>query len=143
MKFTFSAFVLSILLSVQLVAQQNLTNNLIWSGGEFSGEFVGGLNSMNDGLHYTATEQSDAFGTRIVKYSYATGTEVGVIATSMDIFGDAAKGFDGYEFNSDEQYLLIQMESEPIYRYSFLANYYLYHIPTKKTIPLTDFSKGK
>jgi dipeptidyl-peptidase-4 len=98
---------------------------------------------MNDGLHYTATEQSDAFGTRIVKYSYATGTEVGVIATSMDIFGDASKGFDGYEFNSDEQYLLIQMESESIYRYSFLANYYLYHIPTKKTIPLTDFSKGK
>jgi dipeptidyl-peptidase-4 len=143
MKFTFSAIVLSFLLSVQLVAQQNLTNNLIWSGGEFSGEFVGGLNSMNDGLHYTATEQSDAFGTRIVKYSYATGTEVGVIATSMDIFGDASKGFDGYEFNSDEQYLLIQMESEPIYRYSFLANYYLYHIPTKKTIPLTDFSKGK
>ena len=143
MKFKFSAFLLSFLFALQLVAQQNLTNNLIWSGGEFSGEFVGGLNSMNDGLHYTATEQSDAFGTRIVKYSYATGTEVGVVATALDIFGDATKGYDGYEFNSDEQYLLIQTESEPVYRYSFYANYYLYHIPTKKTIPLTDFAKGK
>jgi dipeptidyl-peptidase-4 len=143
MKFKFSAVVLALFITVQFCAQQNLTNNLIWSGGEFSGEFVGGLNSMNDGLHYTATEQSDAFGTRIVKYSYATGTEVGVIATALDIFGDATKSFDGYAFSGDEQYLLIETESESIYRYSFLANYFLYHIPTKKTIPLTDFKKGK
>ena len=143
MKFRSAALVLSFLFGSVLSAQQDLSNALIWSGGEFSGEFVGGLNSMNDGLHYTATEQSDAFGTRIVKYSYVTGTEVGVIGTALDIFGDATRSFDGYEFNSDEQYLLIQTESEPIYRYSFLANYFLYHIPTKKTTPLTDFTKGK
>jgi dipeptidyl-peptidase-4 len=143
MKFKSQALVLFLFFVLPSFAQQNLSNALIWSGGEFSGEFVGGLNSMNDGLHYTATEQSDAFGTRIVKYSYVTGTEVGVIATALDIFGDATKSFDGYEFSSDEQYLLVHTESESIYRYSFLANYYLYHIPTKKTTPLTDFKKGK
>lgn len=137
------AFVLFHFFFLSLCAQQNLTNALIWSGGEFSGEFVGGLNSMNDGMHYTATEQSDAFGTRIVKYSYATGMEVGVVATALDIFGDATKPYDGYEFSSDEQYLLIQTDSDPLYRYSFFANYYLYHIPSKKTTPLTDFAKGK
>jgi dipeptidyl-peptidase-4 len=143
MKFKSPAFVLLFFFVLPLCAQQNLTNALIWSGGEFSGEFVGGLNSMNDGLHYTATEPSDAFGTRIVKYSYVTGSEVSTVASAQDIFGDATKSFDGYEFNSDEQYLLIQTESEPIYRYSFLANYYLYHIATKKTIALSDFTKGK
>ncbi|MFM9006218.1 MAG: DPP IV N-terminal domain-containing protein, partial [Flavobacteriales bacterium] len=143
MKFKSSACALLFFFVLQLSAQQNLSNTLIWSGGEFSGEFAGGFNSMNDGLHYTGTDQSDAFGTRIVKYSYASGTEVGVIATANDIFGDATKSFDGYEFNSDEQYLLIETESEPIYRYSYTANYYLYHIPTKKTTPLTDFNKGK
>ncbi|MFM7725398.1 MAG: hypothetical protein ACKO7B_01740, partial [Flavobacteriales bacterium] len=118
MKFKSSACALLFFFALQLSAQQNLSNTLIWSGGEFSGEFAGGFNSMNDGLHYTGTDQSDAFGTRIVKYSYASGTEVGVIATANDIFGDATKSFDGYEFNSDEQYLLIETESEPIYRYS-------------------------
>jgi len=108
MKVNTTAFVLFLLITLPNLAQQNLSNTLIWSGGEFSGEFVGGLNSMNDGLHYTAEEQSDAFGTRIVKYSYATGTEVGVVATALDVFGDATRSFDGYEFNSDEQYLLIQ-----------------------------------
>jgi dipeptidyl-peptidase-4 len=143
MKLHVAALVLFSFFAFSSQAQQNLTNALIWSGGEFSSEFVGGLNSMNDGLHYTATEPSDAFGTHIVKYSYATGTEVSVVATSMDIFGDASKSFDGYEFNSDEQWLLIQTESEPIYRYSFSANYYVYNIASKKTFPLTDFSKGK
>ena len=143
MKLNRAAALLFLFIAFTGVAQQNLTNALIWSGGEFSGEFVGGLNSMNDGLHYTATEQSDAFGTKIIKYSYATGTEVGVIATSMDIFQDASKSFDGYEFSSDEQWLLIQTESESIYRYSFSANYYVYNIASKKTFPLTDFSKGK
>jgi len=71
------------------------------------------------------------------------GSEVSTVASAQDIFGDATKSFDGYEINSDEQYLLIQTESEPIYRYSFLANYYLYHIATKKTIALSDFTKGK
>lgn len=143
MNFKSAILVLSFFLVGVAFGQQDLSNEIIWSGGEFSGEFVGGLNSMNDGLHYTATEQSDAFGTRIVKYSYVTGTQAEVIATALDIFGDATRSFDGYEFNSDEQYLLIQTESEPIYRYSFLANYFLYHIPTKKTTPLTDFTKGK
>lgn len=126
-----------------VLAQTGLNNQLIWAGGEFSAEFVGGLASMNDGLHYTATEESDAFGTRIVKYSYATGLESSVIATSKDVFGNATTGIDGYEFSKDETQLLIQTETEPIYRHSFSANYYVYNISTKKTIPLTDFAKGK
>ncbi|MBL0316745.1 MAG: hypothetical protein IPP69_13660 [Flavobacteriales bacterium] len=77
--------------TLQTQAQSGLSNEIIWKGSEFSAEFIGGLNSMNDGLHYTSTEESDAFGTRIVKYSYATGKEVGVIATAKDIFGDVKK----------------------------------------------------
>lgn len=124
-------------------AQSGLTNDLIWSGGEFSSESVSGLNSMNDGMHYTSLEASDAFGTRIVKYSYATGEEVGTIASSRDIFGDTRKSIDGYEFSSDEKQLLIQTETEGIYRYSFKADYYLFNLDTKKTTPLADFAKGK
>jgi len=125
------------------VAQTGLTNELIWKSSEFGGEFVGGLSSLNDGLHYSSTEDSDAFGTRIVKYSYATGKEVSVIATSKDIFGDSSIAIDGYEFSNDEKQLLIQTETEGIYRYSFSANYYVYNTETRKTFPLTDFKKGK
>ena len=56
---------------------------------------------MKDGLHYSALENSDAFGSKIVKYSYATGKEVGVIATSVDIFGIASTSIYGYEFSAE------------------------------------------
>lgn len=124
-------------------AQTGLTNSLIWTGSEFSSETVAGLSSMNDGLHYTSTEQSDAFGTRIVKFSYVTGEEVGVIATSKDIFGESSKAVEGYEFSDDEKQILIQTETESIYRHSFSANYYVYNIETRRTTPITDFKKGK
>ena len=125
------------------LSQTGLTNELIWAGGEFSAEYGSPLTSLKDGLHYSGTEQSDAFGTRIVKYSYETGKEVSPIATSVDIFNDAAKGVDAYEFSKDEKQILVQTETEGIYRYSFSANYYVYNTETKKTFPLTDFKKGK
>ena len=120
MKFNWiGAFALLMLSAFAVSAQQKITNELIWASGEFSSEFVDGLNSMNDGVHYTSLEESDAFGTKLVKYSYETGKEVAVILTSLDIFGDAKKGIDGYQFSSDEKQVLIQTETEPIYRWSF------------------------
>jgi dipeptidyl-peptidase 4 len=135
-------FVLSCIVFI-VGAQSAITNQLIWASGEFNSEFVGGLNSMNDGMHYSATENSDAFGTRIVRFSYATGTEVNVITTSKAVFGDAQKVIEDYHFSADEKQLLIQTETEPIYRYSFSANYFVHNLETGKTIPLTDFSLGK
>jgi dipeptidyl-peptidase-4 len=137
------ALFLALFLTCSTYAQSGLTNQLIWASPEFNAEFVGGLNSMNDGTHYTALEDSDAFGTRIVKYSYATGLEVGVIATSKDIFGDPSKKIEDYHFSRDEKKLLVQMETEPIYRYSFAANYFIYNIESRTNSPLTDFALGK
>lgn len=134
---------IAFLAAASVNSQTGLTNQLIWASPEFNSEFVGGLNSMNDGSHYSAMEDSDAFGTRIVKFSYETGLEVSTIATSIDVFNDPAKKMEDYQFSLDEKQLLIQMETEPIYRYSFAANFYVYNVDTKKTIPLTDFSKGK
>lgn len=141
MRLILSLFCLFVLFKAH--SQKELTNQLIWASGEFSSQFVDGLNSMNDGLHYTGIENSDAFGSKIVRYSYETGKEVSVIATSKDIFGDAGKSIEGYEFSSDETKLLIQTETEAIYRHSFAANYYIHDLKTSKTYALADFAKGK
>ncbi|MFN0031590.1 MAG: S9 family peptidase [Flavobacteriales bacterium] len=134
-------FALSFSLFTQ--SQTGLTNELVWTGGEFSQEFVGGLNSMNDGVHYTSLEESDAVGSKIVKYSYETGSEVAVLATSVDVFGEYSKGIDGYEFSADEKLILITTDVEGIYRYSYKANYYVFNTGTRTTFKITDFEKGK
>lgn len=124
-------------------SQQGLSNQLVWASGEFSAEYVDGLNPMRDGAHYTSLERSDAFGSRIVKYSYATGNEVAVLATSKDIFQDPTRLVEDYSFNAEETKLLITTEMESIYRHSYSANYYVYDLQTKTTSTLADFSKGK
>ncbi len=121
---------------------QLLSNDLIWSSGEFRGEYVSGVRSMNDGKHYTSLERSES-GSSIVKYAYRSGEAVDTIATSLQVFQDASKGFNGYEFSADESNLLITTETEGIYRHSFFANYYTHNLETGVTRPLSDFETGK
>ncbi len=124
-------------------AQKPITNELIWSSQEFSADFFSGFNSMKDGLHYTAMEKSDAFGTKIVKYKFSDGLEAGVIATSKDVFSDPQKSIEGYSFNSDETKLLVETDMEGIYRYSYLARYSVYDVITGKTFPLASEKMDK
>lgn len=124
-------------------SQNKITNELIWASSEFNTESIDGLSSLADGMHYSGLEQSDAFGTRIVRYSYETGEEVSVIATSADIFKDPSKRISEYTFSKDENLILIPTEINPQYRHSFSANYYVYNIKTRKTTPIADFSKGQ
>lgn len=120
-----------------------LNNKLIWASGEFRTESVSGLNSMNDGIHYTSLESDENDGARIVKYSYLTGERVAVVAGSKSIFGEGKESIEDYAFSADESKLLITTESESIYRYSSKANYYIYELKASKLSPLTDFKKGK
>jgi dipeptidyl-peptidase-4 len=143
MKLNIASLFAVLLLSTTAFAQKKITNELIWASSEFSGDYIDGLSSLRDGMHYSSLEPSDAFGTRIVKYSYETGKEAGVITTSLDIFKNASKQIEGYELTSDEKYVLVTTEIEPQYRYSFFANFYVYNIETRKTTPVADFSKGK
>ncbi|MDP4827734.1 MAG: DPP IV N-terminal domain-containing protein [Flavobacteriales bacterium] len=123
--------------------KKELTNDLIWYSGEFKTEYVSGLRSMNDGVHYTSLEYSEANGSEIVKYAYSTGEKVGVIASSKSIFGKSETGIDDYEFSADESKLLISTDTESIYRHSSRAQYYVFNIEKAKAFPLADADKGK
>ncbi|MCC6600580.1 MAG: DPP IV N-terminal domain-containing protein [Crocinitomicaceae bacterium] len=136
-------FFLLLIIAIPSAAQKKLSNELIWNSAEFSASFVDGLNSMNDGLYYTQLEESDAFGTQIVKYSYQTGEKEGVIVSAKEIFGSIEKTIDGYEWSADEKKLLIQTETEPIYRWSSKSHYYVYDTEKKNGFPLSDDKLGK
>jgi dipeptidyl-peptidase 4 len=120
-----------------------LTNELIWHSSEFTAEYVSGVRSMNDGLHYTSLEYTEENGSEIVKYAYDSGEKVATIATSKGIFSEAKTRFDDYQFSADESKILIKTDEESIYRRSTKANYYVYLIEKKRSFPLADQSKGK
>lgn len=69
----FRPITLGLLLSAASVqAQKDLTNQEIWFSPTFGVERVGGLNSMNDGLRYTALDD-DGSGSAINIYDYRSG----------------------------------------------------------------------
>jgi len=51
---------------------------------------------------------------------------------------ELADGIDSYSFSNDEKLILIASNSNPIYRHSFTADYYLYNIATKEMGKLFD-----
>ncbi len=110
-----------------------LSLNSILSG-DFYPNYVWGLESMNDGVHYTAVSFQN--GEYLVKYSYRTGKAVDTLL-NMSKLGIGFVSPD-YTFSSDEKKILIYTNAKHIYRRSFTANFYVYDFAQKKLTPVLD-----
>ena len=64
----------------------------------FSPEWVWGINSMNDGIHYSSLNYGDK-NVYITQYSYETGDSISTIVDSKDLDGIS---FNNYSFSEDE-----------------------------------------
>ncbi|MEG1685006.1 MAG: S9 family peptidase [Bacteroides sp.] len=103
--------------------------------GTYQAEGLRGIVPMADGEHYT---QMNNEGTKITKYSFATGKAITTlfdVATARDC---KFKTFEGYQLSPDESRILIQTETTPIYRRSYTAVHYLFSIKNNKVEPLSD-----
>lgn len=108
----------------------------IWASRTFSPEWVWGINSMNDGIHYSSLNYGDK-NVYITQYSYETGDSISTIVDSKDLDGIS---FSDYSFSEDEKKVLLPTETESIYRYSTRSNYYVYDRETKIA---EELSEGK
>ncbi len=101
----------------------------VWKRYEFGARSISGLNSMKDGLHYTAITNT-AGGTSIEKYSYETGESVGTIISMNQILDNTGKRiqFQDYEFSPDETKVVLATNQESIYRHSSKSRYYVYDL---------------
>ncbi len=143
------ARILAVLLLAQFTlgaaAQKPLTNREIWASPTFSSEFVGGLEGMRDGEHYTALEEENG-APAIVQYAYRTGLKVATLVEGRDLVppGDTAPiAVDGYAFSADERKVMIHTATEPIYRYSYAAVHHILDRDTRTLRPLSDPEKGR
>jgi dipeptidyl-peptidase-4 len=95
------------------------------------------LNSMNGDFYTLLNMQIEFLGTTSVdKYAYATLEKVETIVDSKDLKG--LTYFESYVFSSDETKLLLKTESEPIYRHSEFADFFVYDIATKSLQKVAD-----
>ncbi len=130
---------LFLFISMSGFSADDITLADIWSKGTFRQNTVTGIRSMDDGLHYTKLSM---MRNSVIKVDY----EIGQNETELFNLSDFPEIFEedrimDYSFNSDETHLLISTDYEPIYRHSFMANYYIYDIENKKVTPLNEDSK--
>lgn len=109
------------------ISAQNISLEAIW-GGKYYAQGLRGINSMNDGVHYSINE-----GTGIYKYAYnsfvnKTDSRIAIIEGN----------FDEYSFSSDEKYLLLASEVNPIYRRSFTAKWQVYDLNSHSFKPIFE-----
>jgi dipeptidyl-peptidase-4 len=126
-----------LLTTITFAQKKDITLEEIWNG-TFRTERMNSLNSMNGDFYTLQNFNKETRSTSVDKYSYATLNKVETIVDSKDLTD--LKYFESYSFNNNETKLILGVDSEPIYRHSFLGVFYVYDIASK-TLQLIDEDK--
>ena len=125
--------VLCLFLFAQLVDSQELNVEKIWKNYEFRSKGIDGFRSMNDGEHFTQVIDNSLF-----KFKINDPEDQGKLLVGKDklLIEGKELAFDDYFFNEDETKILFTTQTEPIYRRSFSAVYYLFDLQTNSLTTL-------
>ena len=127
---------LSLLLNVAYAQpKKEITLENIFKKPIFSIQQESVLQSLNDGKSYVTIRTNQKTGEKqVLKSFYGNDNKAAVL------FGERNLKFKGLQlavstnFSADESKVLLHADEEPIYRHSFKANYFVYHLKTKKII---------
>ena len=96
------------------------------------GARVKGIPSSQPALDGRYYYQFNNEGTMIKKYSYKKEKDVTTFFDNAKILDNTIASWDGYSMSSDEKSILLWTNSNPIYRYSYTADHYIYNIKDNK-----------
>ena len=113
---------------------KNITLEDCFTFFKFFPQTGGNFQYLQDGAHYVQADHDGVLHCHDVRDETFDST----ITLKLP---DRAKGFDQFEFSEDETKLLVRTETEPVYRHSVLANYFVYDFKSNSAEPVYD--KGK
>jgi dipeptidyl-peptidase 4 len=122
---------LFLLLLSSVFAQQKMTIEAIYTG-QFQAKGMVELQSMKNSNQYTVLNfDSVNQSQQINLFDFASLKKVACLLDTKNQ-PKLADGIDSYIFSPNEKQILIANNTQSIYRYSFTADYYLYHTETKE-----------
>lgn len=137
MKYINKVVLLFLLASFTVVGQQKISVEAIYSGA-FRAKGMDDLQALKNTNQYTVLNfDRTSRSNQIDLYDFATLKKVATLIDSKDF--KSLEGIDSYTFSNDEKTILIANNSDQIFRHSFVANYFLYDIASKKLSPLFDY----
>ncbi|HEY9488174.1 MAG TPA: S9 family peptidase, partial [Chryseosolibacter sp.] len=129
-KFSFSLLVYFFSLTC-VIAQTSISVDDYTVRRTFAEKSVTGINWMNDGKFYTALSDN-----KIVRYDITTGQPVGNLVDGVSFSNRIS--IDDYSFSADESKVILQTQKRSVYRRSFVAEYFVYDLNSKKLQPLSS-----
>lgn len=123
-----------LMLTVALPASDKINLKSL-AQGEFAAQRISGINPIEGTDQYA---QVSPDGTQIVQYSFKTGKQTGILFDVNQTQGETLTAFDGYVMSPDGKRMLIRTKTEPIYRRSYKAVFYIYTIQSRKLEKLSE-----
>ncbi|MBO5540150.1 MAG: DPP IV N-terminal domain-containing protein [Muribaculaceae bacterium] len=84
---------------------------------------IGAVTPAMDGKYYYQIVDG---GKTIARYAYKTGRREATVLDSLPMQTAQVKRWDGYQMSQSESAILLWADSEPIYRHSFTARFFVY-----------------
>lgn len=103
--------------------------------GEFRAQTISGIDPIQGTDQYAQIKEG---GKQIVRCSFKSGEETGVLFDVDNTQGERICSFDGYIMSPDGSRMLICTNRKPIYRRSYKADFYIYTIKSRKLEKLSD-----
>ncbi len=118
------------LVKAEQLTLKDLTN------GVYSQRGIYGVTPLLDGESYSQLSRD---GKQIVRHSFRTGEETGVLFDVNNIKNRVKiDRIDGYQMSPDEKNILVQTETKGIYRHSKTAEYYIYNVRNRTLAHLSE-----
>lgn len=136
MKYTFTTLILFLLSTTLSFAQKQLTLEELWSG-KYQSKSMQAVNALKNSNQYARIELgANGESQEINLYDFKTLEKSKTIFSTQN--QTAIQNIDAYVFDDKEEKLLLATHSEPIYRHSSIASYFIYDLRSKKLSTFTD-----
>lgn len=129
MKKTLFFIVLTLAASFSADAQISI-DDVVRNG--FGGTGIGSITPLADGEHYLTMD-----GRCIFRHSFKSEKEIDTVFNVATVRGQRLSKIDGFTISPTEDRILIQSGFNRIFRNSFSAEYYIYHIGNNRIEPLS------
>lgn len=103
--------------------------------GTFAAKRISGIDPLKGTDQYAQISQD---GKQIVQYSFRTGKQTAVLFDISNTVGEKIDAFDGYILSPDGKRMLIRTQTEPVYRRSYKAVFYIYNMQSRLLQRLSD-----
>ena len=131
-----SFYLIFIIIQTIISQEHKIDSEKLWEG-DYEPKRLESILSMKDDNHYTVLEQNAELNSSLIILNSFINPKKRVVLFDSKRFSENLE-ISSYSFSKDEQNLLLETDSDPIYRRSKQGVYWIYNLKSKELQKLTD-----